>query len=54
VPNSASILRRDVYGWFERVDRGIYALTPRGREALAALDAVVGAGSVPRPADRPP
>jgi len=51
VPNSASILRRDVYGWFERVDRGIYALTPRGREALAALDAVVGAGSVP---DRPP
>jgi hypothetical protein len=24
----------DVYGWFERVERGIYALTPSGAAAL--------------------
>lgn len=36
VPHAGAILRDDVYGWFERVERGTYALTPRG---LAALDA---------------
>ena len=30
-----SILHRNVYGWFERVERGLYALTERGREELA-------------------
>jgi hypothetical protein len=30
-----AILARNVYGWFERVDRGIYGLTAAGREALA-------------------
>lgn len=34
VPRAASILQRDVYGWFERVDRGIYALSPKGTDAL--------------------
>jgi hypothetical protein len=34
VPNAAKILRHDYYGWFERVDRGIYALTPQGRAGL--------------------
>ena len=29
-PNAGRILRDDVYGWFERVDRGVYALTPKG------------------------
>ena len=29
------ILRRNVYGWFERIDRGIYGLTPLGEQALA-------------------
>jgi hypothetical protein len=33
-PRAASILYRNVYGWFERVDRGLYALTPSGQEAL--------------------
>jgi hypothetical protein len=33
-PNAGRILRDDVYGWFERVDRGVYALTPTGRAAL--------------------
>ena len=33
-PNAASILRDDFYGWFERVARGVYALTPKGRRGL--------------------
>lgn len=35
-PNAGRILRDDVYGWFERVDRGIYRLTPKGSAALNA------------------
>lgn len=30
----AAILQRDVYGWFERVGRGTYALSPAGRDGL--------------------
>ncbi|ENN85158.1 hypothetical protein RHSP_56330 [Rhizobium freirei PRF 81] len=33
-PKAPQILRDNVYGWFERVDRGIYALTALGVEAL--------------------
>ena len=36
VPNAARILRDNVYGWFERVERGVYALTPLGRDGLEA------------------
>ena len=39
VPNAAKILRADHYGWFERVDRGIYALSPAGRKGLTAFAA---------------
>jgi hypothetical protein len=34
VPNAARILQDDVYGWFERVARGTYTLTPAGRAGL--------------------
>ena len=34
-PNAAAILRNDVYGWFERVERGVYALTPEGKRGLS-------------------
>ncbi len=34
VSRAPSILQRDVYGWFERVRRGVYALAPAGRQAL--------------------
>ena len=34
-PRAASILRDDFYGWFERVERGVYALTPAGRVGLS-------------------
>lgn len=34
-PRAAAILQRDVYGWFERVDRGVYRVTPAGHRAPA-------------------
>ncbi|MEQ9608935.1 MAG: DUF2161 family putative PD-(D/E)XK-type phosphodiesterase [Kiloniellaceae bacterium] len=34
VAKAAPLLQRDVYGWFLRVERGIYDLSPKGREAL--------------------
>ena len=40
------ILQSNVYGWFERVDRGVYALTPRGQ---ALGEERVGTGQVPEP-----
>ena len=33
-PKAALILRDDHYGWFERIERGIYGLTPQGRLGL--------------------
>ncbi len=35
VAGAARILQRDVYGWFQRVERGTYAVTPLGRRELA-------------------
>lgn len=34
VPDAGKILLSNVYGWFERLDRGVYALTEAGRIAL--------------------
>lgn len=34
VPDAPKILQGNVYGWFERVEKGIYGLTPAGRAAL--------------------
>jgi hypothetical protein len=34
MPDAAKILQRNVYGWFVRVERGVYALTEGGRAAL--------------------
>jgi hypothetical protein len=33
-PHAGPILRDDVYGWFERIDRGVYQLTPKGLASL--------------------
>jgi len=33
-PNAAGILQRNVYGWFERVSRGVYGLTAEGMVGL--------------------
>ncbi|MHB1628758.1 MAG: DUF2161 domain-containing phosphodiesterase [Bacilli bacterium] len=34
---TTSILSRNVYGWFERIARGVYRLTPEGRSAIAVF-----------------
>ncbi|MDQ0391768.1 hypothetical protein J3R73_001560 [Labrys monachus] len=34
VPEAAKILQGNVYEWFVRVERGVYDLTPKGRDAL--------------------
>ena len=36
-----SILSRNVYGWFSRVARGLYAVTPKGREVLSKYPELV-------------
>ena len=36
VTRAATLLRANHYGWFERVSRGTYMLTPKGRQALVA------------------
>ena len=35
IPAAPKILLHNVYGWFARVERGVYALTPEGTTALA-------------------
>jgi len=34
IPDAPKILLHNVYGWFDRVERGIYSLTDSGRAAL--------------------
>ncbi|MBB3464847.1 DUF2161 domain-containing phosphodiesterase [Rhizobium sp. BK377] len=34
IPEAGKILLSNFYGWFERLDRGVYSLTDAGREAL--------------------
>ncbi len=41
VAKAATILRDDVYGWFEKVARGTYDVAPAGRHALEHYAAVL-------------
>jgi hypothetical protein len=34
IPDAPKILLHNVYGWFDRVERGVYVLTDSGRAAL--------------------
>ena len=34
IPDAGKILQHNVYGWFDRAERGIYVLTDAGRAAL--------------------
>jgi hypothetical protein len=34
VPPATALMRNNVYGWFEKVETGVYALTPAGRKGL--------------------
>ena len=38
VPEAGAILLRNVYGWFDRVERGVYCLNPAGEAALLAQE----------------
>ncbi len=40
VPKATRIMADDHYGWFERVSTGVYMLTPKGAESLAAYGRV--------------
>ncbi|MND03115.1 hypothetical protein D3C83_227880 [compost metagenome] len=40
-PNAAKILQRDYYGWFQRVERGTYTLSPAGTQGLARFTPAV-------------
>jgi hypothetical protein len=44
-PDSAKILQGNVYGWFERIERGLYGLTSSGRVALVTWADPVSAGT---------
>ncbi len=33
-PKAGNILSRDVYGWFDRVSRGVYEISPRGKREI--------------------
>ncbi len=43
VERAGGILQKDHYGWFERVDRGIYTLTPQGKSALDTFSTAIAA-----------
>jgi hypothetical protein len=40
---TASFLQHNVYRWFQRIERGIYQLTPLGQEALETFSHVIEA-----------
>ena len=46
-PDAQKILHRNVYGWFEKTGRGVYALTEAGRAALAAWRPAPGTEAAP-------
>lgn len=46
VAKASAILRDDVYGWFEKVRRGIYDISPSGRLALERYADVLAARGV--------
>lgn len=41
VVRAPSVLQKDYYGWFERVEKGIYRLSPMGEQALVQYADVV-------------
>lgn len=43
VPRATAMMRDNHYGWFEKVEKGIYGLTPAGAEAVGVVGRVLGA-----------
>ena len=52
VQSTPRLLQRDVYGWFERTERGIYDLSPLGRQALRTFATAVAELDMEPAADR--
>lgn len=42
VVHATRMMRENHYGWFEKVETGIYGLTPKGAEAVGGSGAVLG------------
>ncbi|MFB9278971.1 DUF2161 domain-containing phosphodiesterase [Cohnella cellulosilytica] len=40
-PNAGAMLRENYYGWFRRISKGVYELTPTGEAALREYEHVV-------------
>ena len=38
MPDAPKILLRNVYGWFVRVERGVYALSESGQGGAGAME----------------
>jgi len=43
VSAATRMMRDDHYGWFEKVDKGVYGLTPTGAEAVTTAGRILGA-----------
>ncbi|MBY5931667.1 DUF2161 domain-containing phosphodiesterase [Tateyamaria omphalii] len=43
VARATTMMRDDHYGWFEKVEKGVYGLTPQGAEAVSQSGQVLGA-----------
>jgi hypothetical protein len=41
VPRASTILRSDVYGWFMKVDRGIYHTSPKAADAMKMFESAM-------------
>ena len=44
VARATTMMRDNHYGWFEKVAKGVYGLSPAGAEAVTAAGRVLGAG----------
>ncbi|WP_349359797.1 DUF2161 family putative PD-(D/E)XK-type phosphodiesterase [Stappia sp.] len=51
VARATRLMADDHYGWFERVDRGVYALTPKGAAALPGLAGLAALPAVAKNAE---
>lgn len=47
VARATALMRADHYGWFQRQEKGVYGLTPRGQAALADHAAMIAALTAP-------
>ncbi len=44
VDRATTMMRDNHYGWFEKVEKGVYGLSPAGAQAVSVADRVLGAG----------